>query len=246
MKPNSLEAPSGLPIFWTGPDLADGVLPAFFYFALSGEDSLHLDPYNQPIAFLKDAPLRCFSFTIPFHGPGFDNNKAIDLWRDEFLKNPQFLDHFFQKCISNIDYLIKQGIVDEEKIAVGGLSRGGFVATHLAARDPRIKYVLGFAPVTKLSFLEELQDAGHGWDLIDQVHQLMHVRLRYYIGNRDLRVSTRACFDFIEKLTDTTFHHGHRSPTIELIISPSVGFKGHGTLPHTFKDGIEWLKKQLT
>lgn len=241
----TLQAASNLPIHWIGPDISKGPLPAFFYFALSGHDSLHLDPYNQPVVFLKDSPIRCFSFTIPFHGPGYDNQKAMDLWGQEFLKAPQFLDIFFDQCLRNIDYLIEQNILDIKKIAVGGLSRGGFIATHLAARDPRIKYVVGFAPMTKLRVLEELQDADHKWDLIDQTPQLTHAKIRYYIGNRDLRVGTKDCFDFIEKMTEEMFNNGQRSPPAELIINPSVGYKGHGTLSPVFKEGALWIENQL-
>lgn len=241
----TIETSSNLPIVWTGPDLSKGPLPAFFYFALSGEDSLHLDPYNQPVQFLKGSPIRCFSFSIPFHGPGYDNNQSMDLWKKEFEQNSSFLEQFFQKCLVNIDYLINQNLIDITKIAVGGLSRGGFIATHLAARDSRIKYVLGYAPMTRLRVLEELQGTGHGWDLIDLTDKLTHVHLRYYIGNRDLRVGTDACFDFIQALTESMFQQGQRSPPVEMVIAQSVGFKGHGTLPPTFRDGIDWLKQKL-
>lgn len=232
-----LESPTKLPIYVRGPELSEGPLPAFFYFALSGEDSLYLDPFNQPVAFLENSRIRCFSFTLPFHGPGYDNNKAMELWKQEFSARPEILEEFFQHCLKNVDYLIQQGIVDAEKIAVGGLSRGGFVATHLAARDARLKYVLGFAPLTKL--------LGQGWDLQDLIDKLVNKQVRFYIGNRDLRVGTQACFDFIHQLADAAYHHGHRSPPVELIISPSVGFQGHGTLPSIFKAGADWVREKL-
>lgn len=246
MKGNGiLETPSKLSVSWTGPDLSKGSLPAFFYFALSAEDSLHLDPYNQPVKFLEGSPIRCFSFTIPFHGPGYENNKSMECWKKEFETNPSFLETFFEQCVAAVDYLINQNLINSQKIAVGGLSRGGFIATHLAARDQRIKYVLGYAPMTRLRVLEELQGVGHGWDLTDLVEKLTHVNLRYYIGNRDLRVGTDACFHFIQALTESMFLQGQRSPPVEMIIAPSVGFKGHGTLPPTFRSGVDWLKQQL-
>lgn len=241
MDPNKiLKPPTGLPIYVRSPELSEGRLPAFFYFALSGEDSLYLDPFNQPVVSLEGMQIRCFSFTLPFHGPGYDNNTALELWTNEFRTHPEFLNEFFENCLKNIDYLIEQGIVDPEKIAVGGLSRGGFVATHLAARDPRLKYVLGFAPMTKLPF-----EAGDQWDLHGLIDKLVNKQVRFYIGNRDLRVGTQACFDFIYQLANTAFLHGHRSPPMELIITPSMGFKGHGTLPPVFKAGADWIIEKL-
>jgi len=241
-KDNGLPSPTDLSISIRGPLLTEGTLPAFFYFALSGEDSLYLDPYNQPAAFLDGSPIRCYSFTLPFHGPGYDNHQAIQLWSQEIKNNPGFLEVFFQKCLKNIDFLIQQGYVDKGKIAVGGLSRGGFVATHLAARDSRIQYVLGYAPMTKLSAMDEVHEMIPDLDLKDLIPQLVNKQVRFYIGNRDLRVSTQACFEFVDQLADASYRHGHRSPPIELMISPSVGFKGHGTLPHLFQDGINWIK----
>lgn len=240
-----IHANSDLPIYWRGPEIDQGKLPAFFYFALSGSESLHQDPYNQPIVFLKDFPIRCYSFTLPFHGPGHDNQRAIELWSQELMQNPTFLEIFFQKCLTNVFYLIQEGLVDENHMAIGGLSRGGFIATHLAARERRFKYILGFAPMTSLTSVGENKPLEHPWNLLPLVNQLAHQCIRFYIGNRDLRVNTRACFEFIQHLTEAAYLQGHRSPPVELMISPSVGFKGHGTLPPVFKDGVEWLAAKL-
>lgn len=241
---NGILYTNNLPTYIQGPDISKGPLPAFFYFALSGEESLHLDPFNQPVVFLKDSSIRCFSFTLPFHGPGYDNQKGVERWEEELSINPDFLDIFFQQCLKNIDELIQQGYIDEEKIAIGGLSRGAFIATHLAARDPRLKYILGFAPMTRFPNHKK-QDIESPWNLHNFIRHLVDKQVRFYIGNHDVRVGTQACFDFIHLLADASFHHGHRSPPVELIITPSVGFKGHGTLPPVFKAGADWIIKKL-
>lgn len=237
-----LESPVGLPIYMRGPPSSEGPLPAFFYFALSGEESLNLDPYNQPVAFLKGSPIRCFSFTLPFHGNGYDNQHAIDLWEQEFSSHPQFLEVFFQNCLKNIDYLATHHLLLEDKMAIGGLSRGGFIAAHLAAKDARLKYILGFAPMT--------QFPRHQKESTLSLHQIVpslaNKQVRFYIGNRDLSVGTNACYHFIHQLTEISYHAGHRSPPIELIITPSVGYKGHGTLPPIFEAGTKWIKDKLT
>ena len=72
-----------------------------------------------------------------------------------------------------------------------------------------------------------------------------HRKLRFYIGNCDQRVGTRNCFDFVDKLSSAMFEARNRSPSVELIISPSIGFQGHGTPKHIFHRGAQWLAEQL-
>jgi hypothetical protein len=243
---STLTSPSGLLIYHKGPPFEEGPLPAFFYFALSGEESLALDPYNQPVAFLEDIPIRTFSFTIPFHGPEFEKSKAMEEWSRAIRNHQDFLKPFVQKSLQNIQYLIELGYVDEQQMMIGGLSRGAFIATHIAAEESRLKTLVGFAPLTQLTILKEFHDL-QDHPLV-QVYSLLHLipkcidkHLRFYIGNRDLRVGTTECFQFIKVLADSAYEKGVRSPHAELVINPSVGHQGHGTLPYIFKDGVQWL-----
>ncbi len=242
-----IPSPNELEIFHTGPALSEGPLPTFFYFALSGKDSLSLDPFNQPVAFLQGSPIRVISFNVPYHGPGFSNTKAMELWGKDFKRGNDFLTPFFEAVQKNIDYLIDQDIVDSTQMAVGGLSRGGFIATHVAARDPRINTILGYAPLTKFGTMIKYEDAGpdsmaRKFDLTTTIDKIVGKRLRFYIGNRDIRVGTHLCFEFIHELAETSFQDGHRSPTVEMLVGPSIGHKGHGTSPDVFKDGVLWLQ----
>ena len=239
---NTLEGPSKGKIYWTGPDLSEGCLPALFYFAISGKESLALDPFNQPVAFLSGEALRVFSLTLPFHEEGFDKNKAVDLWVEEIQNDHDIISSFVQRVIDSIDFLIEKGLINKEKIAVAGLSRGGFIASHVAARLPSIKTVLGFAPMTIMRGNSSLANS---LSLKQITHQLTGKSLRFYIGNRDLRVMTDKCFAFIEKLAEESYEKRIRSPQVELIISPSIGYMGHGTAPQIFFDGACWIKEML-
>lgn len=245
-----INPPSGLPIYHSGAPLDSGKLPAFFYFALSGKDSLHLDPFNQPATFLSNAPIRTYSFTIPGHDPGLKNTEAMHWWAERFRNNENPLEAFFEQCLENIEFLIQHDLVDEEAIAVGGLSRGGFIATHLAARDPRIKTLVGFAPLTTTKTIQEFRDLQNSpivntLEFDPLLDTLINKQIRFYIGNRDERVSTDACYHFIRQLTERAYEHKIRSPSIELIINPSIGHKGHGTSPSVFKQGSDWIKSAL-
>lgn len=224
-------------------------LPALFYFALSGEDSLNLAPYNQPVVFLADAPIRIFSFTIPGHGPGLDNNQVMAYWAKELSEGRNFLEKFILSCRQRIEDLVSEGIVDPQKMAAAGLSRGAFIAAHLTAREPRIKYLLGYAPLTDLEVLDEFQTLSKPLtkqlSLKNLCAQLMDRHVRFYIGNRDVRVDTTACFEFIRDLADTAYGHRIRIPQAELVIRPSIGHKGHGTSRETFREGADWLRSKM-
>lgn len=205
-----------LDIHHFGPPLELGALPALFYFALSGEESLTLDPYNQPARFFAGEQSRVFSFTLPGHGPGFNNQEAMAFWQESMKKEPHFFEDFFEKVLENVHFLIQKGYVAKERLCVAGLSRGGFVATHLAARDPLLKNVVGFAPLTRLGALDEFHGRiDHPYDLILLADQLIDHRIRFYIGNRDMRVGTRDCMDCILAYTDVSYQKGNRSPEIE-------------------------------
>jgi dienelactone hydrolase len=247
--PNLLHSPHSSPIYYQGHDLQMGAQPAVFYFALSAQMSLFEDPFNQPVLKLIQKGIRVFSWDLPFHEPGQNPREAMRHWAHEFIHRPAFISDFLDLCQNNINYLIEQQIIDTHRMAVAGLSRGGFIATHLAARDSRIKTLLGFAPLTQPQPLEELQsyDAQlfEKIALTSLVDRLIHTRLRFYIGNHDTRVSTDACYSFIQTLTKAVYHAGIHSPAVELMIYPSIGYKGHGTPPSIFYDGADWLTQQL-
>lgn len=239
----------GSPIYYQGPDLEAGLKPAVIFFALSAQMSLFVDPFNQPVLYLAQEDVRVFSWDLPFHGKEQDPQDAMRQWAQEFARNPRFVEEFMDICQENVHYLIEQGWINPQALAIAGLSRGGFMATHLAARDSRFKTVLGFAPLTQPQPLEEMHshsiDSLERISLISLVDQLVHTQLRFYIGNRDTRVSTEACYQFIRALTEAAFTQGIRSPQVELIVYPSIGYKGHGTPPSIFEEGAEWIKRQL-
>ncbi len=234
-------------IAYVGPDFSMGKLPAIIYFAVSKEESMTLDPFSQPVKLLENKLCRVISFTLPCHGEGFDKMHAIQEWADGLKINPDLFSDFIKSCSNEINALVEEGIIDADHIATFGLSRGGYFATLLAAFNSKIKAILAFAPITNFSHLHEFQN-GFDYKFIElnnSYEKLLNKELRFYIGNRDSRVGTECCFEFIKELTDMSYENGIRSPKVELVISPSIGMKGHGTAPHTFQDGINWLLSKL-
>jgi predicted esterase len=242
--------PSGTTWSFLGPPLELGPMPALFYFALSFHESLGVDPFNQPVVHLAHKQMRIFSIDLPAHGHDLPATKAIGAWADAFNKGDDPLTPFIEKIVSSIDELLKQNLLIEKQIGVIGLSRGGLIACHVAAKLPFIRYILGFAPLTHLSFSIEfahLKDDPQvqAFAIENLKDQLYDRHIRFYIGNRDLRVETSLCFESIKLLVETAFHHKIRSPQIELMISPSIGHLGHGTPKETFEQGADWIASKL-
>ena len=216
---------------YIGPPLEEGPLPTLIYFSLSAHESLTLDPFNQPIAYLANESMRLVSLTIPGHEEGRDKTKAIAYWAEELSAGRDPLTPFFDTTAKAIESLLPSC----SSIALAGLSRGAFIACHIATRLP-IETILGFAPLTRLSFAKEF-DLEH-LDLTEKT-------IRFYIGNRDLRVGTDNAFSLITSLANRAYDKRIRTSPFELIITPSIGFQGHGTSKEIFHAGAEWVKGRL-
>lgn len=244
------EVSAEIEAFYTGPDLSVGPLPTLFYFSLSAEDSLCLDPFNQPVAYLSNLPMRIFSMTLPGHENNLPPTEALNVWASDILSGHNAIREFIHKVKQTIDALESKGLLLPGRTAVAGLSRGAFIAAHAAALIPQFEWILGFAPLTKLSGAKEFQDFSHhpmveSLSLEHIANALVDRKLRFYIGNLDTRVNTRSCFDFIETLSQAAFVNKIRSPSVELIIGPSIGRDGHGTSPAVFRDGAQWVAEKI-
>ncbi len=237
----------GITVLYQGPD-DHTPMPAIFYFILSAKDSLCLDPFNQPVNTWKNFPLRVFSLTLPCHDENFEADVGIERWKKSWDDGIDPLSPFFELVANVIEDLIERKWIDPTKLAVSGLSRGGFIAIHVAAKVPQISHILAFAPLTTLQTIEEFspikEDIAH-LDLVHLKDKLHHQTHRYYIGNRDIRVSTESCFNYVKALTDEMYYQQVRHLPVELLIKPSIGRYGHGTNSATFEEGALWLAKSL-
>ncbi|NGX37692.1 MAG: hypothetical protein K1000chlam2_00854 [Chlamydiae bacterium] len=221
-----------------GPPLEQGHLPAVIYFGLSGQESLATDPYNQPALYLAKHPIRVFSFDLPAHGPNLNAIDAIGVWEKQFNEGIDPFTPFIDQVDFALKELISRRLIVREKIGLMGLSRGCLIASLFAAKSDAIRAMVGFAPMTQLSFAKSLNVENH-------VENLCDLTLRFYIGNRDIRVGTDKCFDLVQKLSNAAFEKGIRSPPVEMIVGPSIGHQGHGTSKETFVAGADWLGRKL-
>lgn len=226
---------------FVGKEFSEGKMPALFYFSLSAHESLSLAPYNSPVELLQDEPMRIFSFTIPGHEEGLDKFEAMNHWAKN---DPKLIWDFIESTCQTIDFLIENEIVDPQKAALAGLSRGGFLAAHIAAKLKKIPTLLGFAPITKLTALTEFSSKPE-FETLNLDHQIEGLcllkNIRFYVGNNDSRVDTDECYQFIRKLGSQK----KRNLSVELFITESIGRFGHGTSAETFKEGSLWLKNHI-
>lgn len=231
-----------------GPDLFWGAMPTVFYFSIDAHSSLCVDPFNQPIIPMQNHSMRVFSCDLPEHGNDLDPHTALTRWAERYSTGEEVLENFMNKVSRFIDYLHKEGIVDH-RIAVMGLSRGAFVAAHLAAINSKIKHIVGFAPLTDLTKAKEFKDLPTSVKLPEPIttlkESLMHTSIKFFIGNQDTRVSTHRALETIVDLCDFALEKGIKSPPIEISVYPSIGHMGHGTPPHIFEEGAIHAVKKL-
>lgn len=244
---NALHVAPDVTLYHTGPALDHGPLPSIFYFALSGPDSLCLDPYNQPVQFLQGQMVRFFSMTLPGHENDLPATGAMSIWASDMAKGENRIESFLQDTQIAIDFAVKEKFADPNRIAAAGLSRGGLIAAHLTARDKRFRHLLGFSPLTRLGIIREFKNLhdnkiANGLDMIHLAEKLSDRHIRFYIGNEDTRVGTRECFDCVMAIVKKK---QSRSAQVELLIYPSIGQMGHGTPPEVFKEGILWVANSI-
>ena len=245
MKPSEIHVGPDLTLYHVGPPLDLGPLPSFFYFSLSGPDSLCLDPFNQPVQFLHGKMIRVFSMTLPGHESNLPPTKAMEVWADDFAKKRNPIMEFLNSFETALDFVIREKFVNPHKMGVGGLSRGGFIAFHAAAREERLKFVLAFAPITKLHMVKEFRTLHddpvvQSLDAIHLSQSLAGKHLRLHIGNHDTLVGTRSSFDFAMSVVEASLVKT-RSPQVEFSLHPSIGHQGHGTPPEIFRQGADWM-----
>ncbi|WP_026876567.1 alpha/beta hydrolase family protein [Jiangella gansuensis] len=185
--------------------------PAPTLIILSGTiDQAFSASFLEAGAILADPPTNylCVSIDLPCHGAHDypDARDGLRGWADLAVAQHDFVADFNARLSEVVDHLVDEELTDENKIAVSGTSRGGFLALRYAAFDPRMTCGVGYAPVTDLRQLTEFGIA-ESVQFVDQLSLEAHVDplvgrpVFVVIGDRDVRVGTDSVIHFARTLS---------------------------------------------
>lgn len=222
--------------------------PLIVSLAMSGAETLQTDPYCASGRELVGKGWLAVSLDIPGHGsearPG--EPPGIEAWRVRIEKNEAFVDELAKRVSAVLDTLIAEKVIDPNRIAIEGTSRGGFLAGHVAAREPRFKAVIMYAPVTDLQYIREFQPVkdhpgSKALSLVNYADKLADRKLWVIIGNDDTRVDTDSAIRFTREVCKMAKQR-KRAPSIELHVPATPGHSSDATMHHA---AAMWLVKQL-
>ena len=182
---------------------------------MSHRDSLLQPPYNQVLIPLLSAPVRLFSWDLPYHPVGVEPNSGIHAWTEAVQRQEDFMTPFIEKSLSHLNDLKEKHFVIPVSTLSAGLSRGAYAAFLLAAASADISGTAAFAPLIDF----------HGHNLA-YAHQLAsngsEALFRFMTRGYTLKRSP-PFFKISPKKTPCF------KPDIELTLYPSIGYQGHGT-----------------
>lgn len=187
----------------------------------------------------------------PCHGEDArdEEPKQLDGWRYRVENDLPFLDAFNARATAVLDELIQQKLTDPDRVAACGTSRGGFVAYHFAAAEPRIKAVAGISPVTRLTALREFSTTTQPGKVeplnaINLAPKLAGKAVWLSIGNNDARVNTDDAIAFTRAVVAASVRVDSPNALIpvDLIVARS---SGHSKIDQAHELLARWLQEQF-
>ena len=229
----------------------NGPAPTLFVFAHGIEDMERQPGYTEVSVILANQGWISVVIDPPCHGEDVRTGEPaqLDGWRHRIEQDDDFMSAFTAKARSVLDVLVKDGVTDADRVAACGTSRGGFLAFHFAAADPRVKAAAGISPVTRLTALREFSTISQR----EKVEQLDVARLApklrgraiwLSIGNNDARVNSDDAIAFTRDVVRAAAQPDKPNAVIpvELLVAPS---QGHSKIDQAHELLAKWLFNQL-
>jgi predicted esterase len=246
-KVKTLQTPSGVSFALLG-DKGVAPAPTLFIFAGSADDSLNNPDFAKIGHLLAKHGLLCVSIDVPCHGRDVRNGEqagSLTGWRSRLEKEGDLVPAFTKKVSAVLDYLIKEGYTDPQKVAACGTSRGGFIALHTAVAEPRIRYVVAFAPVIDLLAVREFagmdkHEVTRALALTNHADKLAGRAIWLCIGNHDERVGTDLSIAFTRKVVAASVAQ-KKPANVELHVMATDGHRIHST---AHEEAAAWLLAQ--
>ncbi len=213
------------------------------------EETLGNAYYRQSGNELSKKGYLLISIDLPCHGKQHRSGEPNGLagWPYRSAKGENFVDQTNKRLSTILDYLIKQGHTDPQKIAICGTSRGGYLALQFAAYNARVKAVAAFAPVTDLTALREF----HGIEknelvqslaLINQAEKLAGRPVWIVIGDRDERVGTDHAIELARRITKVSLAKKIDSKVEFHVLAEPLG---HTVPKGSAERAAVWINHQL-
>lgn len=171
--------------------------PTLFILAGTIEDTLTRPAFRQAGNELANEGWLCVSIDLPDHGAERKDGEpgGLAAWRLRAERGEDFVGETAVRLQCVLNHLIGAGWTDPSRVVASGTSRGGFMALHFAAREPRVRMAVTFAPVTDLEALSEFAGLEthpfvRGLAVSGQAASLAGRPVWLVIGDRDERVGT--------------------------------------------------------
>jgi dienelactone hydrolase len=239
----SLRTPGGVEFTVAG-ERPSAPAPVLFLIASDAQRTLGDPAYGRIATLLAEKGFVCVSLDAPCHGK--DNTEHAEnplaAWRTRIERGDDLVGDFNRKCTEVLDYLVAERYADPARAAAAGISRGGFLALHWAAAEPRVRCVAAFSPVTELMALAELFGAKDPQrvemlDLRRVAAKLADRPIWVTIGNNDERVGTDRAIAFTRDVVRAAA--GEKRPAlVELHITTTPG---HSTPVAAHDEAAAWV-----
>lgn len=213
------------------------------YLTMTGRQGLEMPPYSAPADLAVRHGHSVAGFDLPNHGERINDygegligmaaaiNDGHDLFGETIAIGRSLIDEWSSTQAS------------AGAVVVAGVSRGALAAMHLVAAEPRVSALAAFAPVTKLTVLNEFTDlppsetlaAANAVSLVSKLRDRDHF---VSINEQDDRVGTADCIAYFEAVSNPP-RPGHRN---RLRIDPG---NSHTVSDAAYQEGSAWILRHL-
>lgn len=232
-------------------DKPDQPKPVLLHFAGSAETTFANADFMRIARLLEaqDQEFLSVSIDLPHHGTeeyAKGNTGSLSGWAKRVAAGEDFVAEFVPKVSDVIDTLIDEGYAIADQITVSGTSRGGYMALHSAAVEPRLTRVICFAPVTDPRKLREYDGLGdnalaEAMDTVNLAGPLSERDVFICIGNGDERVGTDAAITTARAIAAAASDR-ERVGRVWLHVMPS---EGHRPPAASHAMAADWLLERL-
>jgi dienelactone hydrolase len=242
-----LETPSGIRFGWLGEKTLRPA-PTLFLFAKDVQSTLERDVFAKVAWLLAKQGFITVALDLPCHGADEKPGEPPRLagWCARVKAGDSLVPAFVSKASQVLDFLIQSGYTNPERVAACGISRGGFMAIHFTAAEPRVKCVAAVAPVTDLRALSEFagmenETAARSLAVTNVADKVAGRGVWVYIGNDDERVGTDNAIAFTRLVTRLAV--AKKQPAKVKLTVDALEGHGVGLSPHI--EAAQWIEAQL-